>query len=226
VLEYLPHTNPQVDALKVRFRGKRGGSKTGLLPVERYGMRLCAWCAKKPLATHSQKYCSQLCSQSSDAFFYPTKAGYPFLLARQGGQCAGCDLDWEPILIERFQKKIKRCEEAIARTKAKMDQDPERYKGDLMRDEYELEELRAKLENRGLSFWLALGIRHLIPYDQEPQVDHIIPVALGGDGVGLENHQVLCRLCHAKKTKQDNQDIRNAKTANAQRTKGELLGSK
>lgn len=32
------------------------------------------------------------------------------------------------------------------------------------------------------------------------QVDHIIPIFRGGEGVGLENIQVLCKPCHKKKT--------------------------
>lgn len=36
-----------------------------------------------------------------------------------------------------------------------------------------------------------------------PEVDHTVPIALGGDSIGFDNHQVLCRLCHKHKTKQD-----------------------
>lgn len=36
-----------------------------------------------------------------------------------------------------------------------------------------------------------------------PEVDHVIPIALGGDPVGFDNHQILCYSCHKKKTKND-----------------------
>lgn len=35
------------------------------------------------------------------------------------------------------------------------------------------------------------------------QVDHIRPVALGGDEWDLDNLQTLCNLCHKEKTKKD-----------------------
>ena len=222
MIEYLPHTNPQVDILKANFRGRRGGSKNGLMAVERYGMRLCAWCAKKPLERMSQKFCSPLCLDSSDAFFYPTKSGYPYLLARQGGQCATCMFDWEPILLERWEKRIQKLKEELARCIEKHSEDPERHSWDLERAQYNLTEETTKLEKRGRAFWFSMGIRHFIEYHREPQVDHIVPVALGGDGVGLENVQVLCRQCHAHKTVHDNRLIRETKTANAKRTKEEL----
>ena len=44
-----------------------------------------------------------------------------------------------------------------------------------------------------------------------PEVDHIIPIALGGDSIGFGNHQVLCRLCHKHKTKQDISAIAKSK---------------
>jgi 5-methylcytosine-specific restriction endonuclease McrA len=35
------------------------------------------------------------------------------------------------------------------------------------------------------------------------EVDHIEAIALGGQGIGLDNHQVLCKACHKEKTKKD-----------------------
>lgn len=48
-----------------------------------------------------------------------------------------------------------------------------------------------------------------------PEVDHIKPIALGGQALGLDNHQVLCRQCHKTKTKQDMSDIAELKRENA-----------
>ena len=41
------------------------------------------------------------------------------------------------------------------------------------------------------------------------EVDHILPVALGG-GPELENLQLLCQRCHAAKTRQDRRRISKA----------------
>ena len=38
---------------------------------------------------------------------------------------------------------------------------------------------------------------------KKPEVDHIVPLALGGDPVGFDNNQVLCYDCHKEKTKID-----------------------
>ena len=44
-----------------------------------------------------------------------------------------------------------------------------------------------------------------------PEVDHIVPIALGGLGLGQDNHQVLCKMCHKEKTKVDHKKIREYK---------------
>lgn len=36
-----------------------------------------------------------------------------------------------------------------------------------------------------------------------PEVDHILAIGLGGESLGLDNHQVLCRECHKIKTVED-----------------------
>lgn len=34
----------------------------------------------------------------------------------------------------------------------------------------------------------------------EPELDHIIPIFMGGIALGWENHHLICHLCHKKKT--------------------------
>jgi hypothetical protein len=43
------------------------------------------------------------------------------------------------------------------------------------------------------------------------EVDHILAVKLGGGGRWLDNYQLLCGVCHQKKTNVDNQLIRELK---------------
>ncbi|MFX0172749.1 MAG: HNH endonuclease [Candidatus Hodarchaeota archaeon] len=44
------------------------------------------------------------------------------------------------------------------------------------------------------------NVRYLIPI---LEVDHIIPIAMGGDPFDRENLQTLCEVCHKEKTKED-----------------------
>ena len=46
----------------------------------------------------------------------------------------------------------------------------------------------------------------LCPSDSRPEVDHIVGIAIGGQSIGLENVQVLCRQCHKAKTKIDGRE--------------------
>jgi hypothetical protein len=43
---------------------------------------------------------------------------------------------------------------------------------------------------------------------KEPEIDHIIPVALDGMAIGFDNVQILCYSCHKKKTFFDMKEIR------------------
>jgi 5-methylcytosine-specific restriction endonuclease McrA len=47
--------------------------------------------------------------------------------------------------------------------------------------------------------------------ESRPEVDHIVPLALGGDLVAPSNIQVLCRTCHKKKTALDAVAIADAR---------------
>ena len=49
----------------------------------------------------------------------------------------------------------------------------------------------------------------------ESEGDHILPCALGGDN-SLENLQILCKVCHKEKTKND---VRSVRKADRQRDK-------
>jgi 5-methylcytosine-specific restriction endonuclease McrA len=47
--------------------------------------------------------------------------------------------------------------------------------------------------------------------DNLPEVDHIVPIGMGGSGFLHSNLQVLCKACHKEKTKKDHADIRKLK---------------
>lgn len=41
---------------------------------------------------------------------------------------------------------------------------------------------------------------HIFKTPNESEVDHINPIFKGGTALGSENHQLLCKACHLKKT--------------------------
>jgi 5-methylcytosine-specific restriction endonuclease McrA len=55
--------------------------------------------------------------------------------------------------------------------------------------------------------WYFKRLKNLVENEfgrgKKPEVDHIVPIALGGDTVGFDNHQILCYDCHKCKTKVD-----------------------
>lgn len=62
-------------------------------------------------------------------------------------------------------------------------------------------------------------LKRLVPDAQKPEVDHIVGVAIGGQTLGFDNTQVLCRPCHKAKTKLDCK-VRHEKLGN--KLKGKL----
>jgi len=50
------------------------------------------------------------------------------------------------------------------------------------------------------------------PEDRQPEVDHIVPISKGGQALGLDNHQAICKMCHKVKTKVDNSGPRKKRT--------------
>lgn len=47
----------------------------------------------------------------------------------------------------------------------------------------------------------------------EAEVDHIVPVSMGGDNFDLENLQTLCHECHARKTAEDMTRLRESQAS-------------
>lgn len=52
-------------------------------------------------------------------------------------------------------------------------------------------------------WYMAKRLKNTIDKNRKPEVDHIIPVALGGPTIGISNHQILCFGCHREKSKSD-----------------------
>ena len=59
--------------------------------------------------------------------------------------------------------------------------------------------------------YISVALKRSIPPALKPEVDHIQPIAKGGQSLGFENHQAICYTCHKAKTKIDNSGPRNKK---------------
>lgn len=138
--------------------------------------RFCAWCTEVELFHGNQKYCSNDCSTSAMAVFYPQKEdSLRFLLIKQEWKCADCQFDYRPIMQAIIDKERARRPYAVE-------------------EELPLETLECFYFNR---------LKNNVPFDKRPEVDHILAICRGGNSLGLDNHQVLCYTCHKSKTKID-----------------------
>ena len=76
--------------------------------------------------------------------------------------------------------------------------------------EYYDQDIYVKRYSKGSGF-NPFRIKHVIPKQFAPEMDHIIPVAMGGSILGHDNIQMICYSCHKIKTKTDMINIRNNK---------------
>lgn len=60
----------------------------------------------------------------------------------------------------------------------------------------------------GKGWFNPFHIKHMVPYEFLPEMDHIEPVAMGGPVLGHDNIQLICKSCHKIKTKTDIVKIR------------------
>jgi hypothetical protein len=136
--------------------------------------RLCAWCAVTEIFHGNQKYCSNGCSRSAEAWAYPQKEeSLRFLLVRQEWKCAHCQYDYKAQMQSVMEKEYKRYPNSP----------------------------RTPLED--LSWWYFKRLKAHVPKERKPEVDHILAISKGGVSLGIDNHQVLCYNCHKTKTKVD-----------------------
>lgn len=151
--------------------------------INRNGKRFCMWCARAELKSKRMKYCGEECSKSAFASLNPqSPEGLHVLLQRQEYKCNSCSFDYMPYVDKQVER-------------AKARNIP-----------HELNKINWWVFKTLKShFWGELENRN-------PEIDHIKPVSLGGQGLGFDNHQVLCKECHLNKTKTDMGDIAKHKS--------------
>lgn len=138
--------------------------------------RNCVWCLKL-LQKNKQKWCSEVCARSALAWCAPCRNhGLRVLLFRDDFKCSSCEFNYRPFFLKAYRK---------------------------IRNMWYFRNPRMpsyRIEN------LIKAFRKLLPREFRIEVDHIVPISLGGQGLGFENVQLLCSKCHLKKTKIDNKN--------------------
>lgn len=185
---YKPSKNPSIEELTKSCKNRQFPlSDLKAIKLEN-GSKKCIWCLEI-LKGKRFKWCSEQCSLYAMAWGYPQSSyGLHVLLVRQDFKCNTCKYDYMP-WIEESMKHINKYRPVISQFSSR----------------------------NHISSLLMRVFKNKIPDNIAPEVDHIIPLCLGGTALGLDNHQVLCAMCHKGKTKID---IRAKFAANGNPRKG------
>lgn len=174
--------NPKLTKLQ-KGDGRRNINAESIKPVIKEGLKHCAWCAEERVKGN-RKYCNDICRDNCYAFCNPQKEhGLEYHLQTQDFKCADCQYDYKPHMDEITKRYAKR--------------NLYFYKSDGAAAPFFFGWLKDRMAS--------------IDWNKRPEVDHKVPIALGGDPVGFDNHQVLCYECHKNKTKVDVSDIAKAR---------------
>ena len=132
----------------------------------------CAWCNVTRITDRRRKYCTDDCSQSAYFYSYPQNPAAKAwrLIEVQACACVGCGLDY----TAEIERRIQGIEHYNDRMRK---QHPDWFKADKVT-------------------YYRLGYNT----GEKWHVDHINPLFKGGDGIGMDNVQVLCVECHKRKT--------------------------
>jgi hypothetical protein len=178
---YRLSTNPQIIALTTSHKGRRI-NLSDLSPAVVDGCKACVWCLKL-LKGRQLKWCSTECTSMANSWANPQKeGGLHILLVRQDFKCATCTFDYMPFVLDTLKY--------LNKNHCTVSPDS----------------IRDKISER-----LAKILKYKVPTEKGLEVDHILPISKGGQGIGFENHQILCRSCHLSKSKVDNSGPRKKK---------------
>lgn len=187
-------------------------------------VRYCAWCYSSPITNkhHNAKYCSSNCQSSALIWTNPqSDFSFQVLLERQEYLCAcGCNFNYLPSIELAY--KIRIAENNWYDQKIKTSFNSYHLEREAKKKFIEEEVKRLnfnidKLDNvdcyriKDNFFFERNGFNNQIEEQNKPEVDHIIPVALGGETLGIDNLQILTTKCHSLKTKIDITNIRKRK---------------
>jgi 5-methylcytosine-specific restriction endonuclease McrA len=152
--------------------------------IEKTNDGKCAWCNVNKIEGNRRKYCSKACVSSCFMFRYPqspqSKAWV--LINRQSCACTVCGISHEDWVIERVARRREFNERCVEN----WEKASERYKRTYERPSPDV-------------------TYYQIGYNSGDRlhVDHVIPIHLGGTGIGFENIQIICVACHREKTRRE-----------------------
>jgi 5-methylcytosine-specific restriction endonuclease McrA len=160
------------------------------------GFKSCRWC-KGPVKPPRRTFCgSPLCLfewQRRTSWKITRQAVYE----RASGICSGCPLDLRTVDLQRFLTQLKlshRAENRREKDWRKWKPPPETdASGNLYPRAYWLREIDRAME------WKSRN--RCIEHNWE--VDHVVPVSIGGDWFEWENLCLLCLPCHKLKTRRE-----------------------
>lgn len=155
---------------------KASGRTMSLSDLEKRD-NLCVWCNSAPLPTRRHRWCGRDCVDTGHIWCYPqdpVSKAYVFI-NRQKCACVYCGEDFSSYIQQRILKLYARNIEHQASLKRL---DP----GHQVEDN--------KITYGQIGYGTG-DIWH---------VDHIVPLHKGGQGIGLDNIQVICVACHRHKT--------------------------
>ncbi|MFQ5786576.1 MAG: HNH endonuclease [Thermodesulfobacteriota bacterium] len=170
---------------------------------------LCPVCAKTKdeFEKNRKIYCSQKCSDEYGSKIYVWQTLRDEFLKEKGEVCNECGITEKKLNEEKKQKikdaqeKFKKnCKEKIEYEKKEIMEEIDKLHKMLFDDDLLLEDrgyLMGYPSSRGISF-VDIGFQH-----RSFEVDHIIAIANGGNQWDKSNLQVLCNICHKKKTAKD-----------------------
>lgn len=142
--------------------------------------KFCAWCNGPKQLRGCNKYCTPACKQSAYLHCMPQSPEskmWRFLMV-QGAVCPGCGECFEDQVKEKIDRKIASSKKYYGETATTVGPPGHFDK---------------------VSFWqIGYGT------GDRWHTDHIVALQHGGEGIGMENLQILCVPCHHKKTAREN----------------------
>lgn len=182
LFDYRDPCKQTVTALK-KFKHRRsftlGNLAIELLGADSYKSIFCLWCGSKDFQFNRRRYCNSFCTDSAHVYCYPHSPSSKafILIERQEFCCKFCGISYEDQIDKFIPTQVKRNIEHNERCK--------KY------------EWLTKISEKVTYFQIGNHIGGLM------DLDHIVPIYQGGDGIGLKNVQVICCKCHKIKTSRD-----------------------
>ena len=135
----------------------------------------CAWCNLAPTESKSGKYCGRDRKDSATLFCIPHDQGSKMyiLVKLQNCICPICEFSWKNYIEAMIRDRL----DQIELQQKKVPHNYQWYDGRI-----DLWQLGGNMGQR----W---------------DLDRKVPVAKGGKGFGLDNAQIVCKTCFARKTR-------------------------